>query len=70
MFYNKRLNKPQIRGYKGTNHFDGSRYNSPNGTACWTTLPIPTLELNSNSALAAAQNPNPQTLRGTEWIDE
>ncbi len=70
MFYNKRLNKPQIRGYVGTNHFDGSRYNSPNGTACWTTLPIPTLELNSNSALSAVQNPNPQTLRGKEWVAE
>lgn len=70
MFELKRLDKPQLRGYTGTNHFAGSRYNSPDGTAVWTTLPLPTLELNSNSALSSQQNPNPQTRRGTEWVED
>ncbi len=71
MFDLKRTNTPQIRGYVGTNHFAGSRYNSPDGTPCWTTLPIPTKELNSNSGITKdTNNPNPQTLRGTEWVAE
>jgi hypothetical protein len=71
MFDLKRTNTPQMRGYEGTNHFAGCRYNSPNGTPCWTTLPIPTNELNSNSGITKdTNNPNPQTLRGTEWVAE
>lgn len=65
----KRLNTPQVRGYVGTNHFSGSRYNNTAGTPCWTTLPIPTLEIESNRGITSAtQNPNPQTLKGPEWI--
>ena len=71
MFDLKRTNTPQMRGYVGTNHFAGCRYNSPDGTPCWTTLPIPTNELNSNSGITKdTNNPNPQTLRGTEWVEE
>ena len=71
MFDLKRLNKPQMRGYEGTNHFEGSRYNSPDGTAIWTTLQIPTSELQSNSGITKdTQNPNPNASRGIEWVAE
>lgn len=65
----KRLNKPQMRGYAGTNHFEGSRYNSAGGNPSWTTLPIPTSELQSNAAIASQQNPQPSAFRGDEWVE-
>lgn len=68
-FDHKRLNKPQMRGYVGTNHFEGSRYNSPSGNPSWTTLPIPTMEVQSNAAIKAQQNPQPSAYRGDEWVE-
>lgn len=69
VFDYKRLNKPQMRGYKGTNHFYESRYNQPDGTACWTTLPLPLREMNTNLALEKVQNPLPVDYRGQLWED-
>lgn len=70
MFDLKRQNVPQMRGYSGTNHFSGSRYNSPDGTACWTTLQIPTKELQSNLGITSdTQNPDPYEYRGIEWVE-
>ena len=67
VFDYKRLNKPQLRGYTGTNHFKECRYNSPNGNAPWTTLPIPYDETITNLVLASQQNPLPIDSRGKLW---
>lgn len=67
LFDYKRLNKPQMRGYEGTNHFAQSRYNSPDGNAPWTTPQIPQSEWQANAALADHQNPSPIEYRGQLW---
>lgn len=67
LFDYKRLDKPQLRGYTGTNHFAESRYNSPDGNAPWTTPQIPQSEWQANVALANAQNPSPIVYRGSLW---
>lgn len=67
MFDYKRLDKPQFKGYTGTNHFAECRYNSPDGNAPWTTLPLPLAEVSANTILKDQQNPNPVLYRGTLW---
>ena len=67
MFDYKRLDKPQFKGYTGTNHFAECRYNSPDGNAPWTTLPLPLAEVSANTILKDQQNPDPVLYRGTLW---
>ena len=67
MFDYKRLDKPQFKGYEGTNHFVESRYNSPDGNAPWTTLPLPLAEVSANTILKDQQNPDPVLYRGSLW---
>ena len=69
MFDYKRLDKPQFRGYPGTNHNVIMRFNSPNGTAPWTTLAIPYDETITNLVLAEQQNPFPINYRGAVWSE-
>lgn len=58
----KRLNKPIIRGYVGTNHNPNARYNT---TAMpeWMNFVIPSTEVNANDGISTSDgnNPSPQT---------
>ncbi len=54
----RRLEKPVIRGYEGTNWYSEYRFNSyPNAVAPWMTLYIPDSEKNYNKGVIL--NPNP-----------
>lgn len=64
----KRLAKPIVRGYEGTDHGTGFCYNSPTGPAPWLTLSIPRKEMDNNKGITDADNnPNATLLRGTLW---
>lgn len=54
----KRLNKPVVRGYAGTNHQDATRFNTTTRPA-WMNLCIVRTEKNNNSALVGYENPDP-----------
>lgn len=64
----KRLGKPIVRGYKGTSHGTGFRYNCKTGVAPWLTLCIPRTEMENNAGVTASvNNPNATLSRGTLW---
>ena len=57
----KRLNKPVTRSYPGTNHYEGSRYNSV-GVPYWFNYTISRSEVISNKGIPqSANNPTPST---------
>lgn len=61
----KRLNKPVIRGYEGTNHSDVYRFNTTTRPA-WMNISIVQTEKNNNKALIGYENPDPSDLY-TPW---
>lgn len=69
-FYYKRLNKPVLRGYEGTNHFAQCRYNYPDGYVPDWTPQIPLSEVNTNLALAKQQNPSVSSMRSELWKEQ
>lgn len=54
----KRLNMSVTRGYTGTNHVNGQRYNT-NGRPAWMNLVIVQTEQNNNEAVMGFNNPDP-----------
>jgi len=58
----KRLNKPVIRGYVGTNHNPNARYNTTE-MPVWLNFVIPSTEVNANDGISSPDenNPSPQT---------
>jgi tetratricopeptide (TPR) repeat protein len=61
----KRLNKPVLRGYEGTNHADARRFNTE-GRPAWMNICIVRNEKNNNNALMGYENPDPSGLY-TPW---
>lgn len=61
----KRLNMSVTRGYDGTNHINGQRYNT-NGRPAWMNLVIVQTEQNNNKAVMGYNNPDP-TGKYTNW---
>ena len=54
----KRLNMSVTRGYSGTNHVAGQRYNT-DGRPAWMNLVIVQTEPNNNEAVVGFNNPDP-----------
>jgi hypothetical protein len=63
----KRLNYSVTRGYKGTNHVNGQRYNTE-GRPAWMNLVIVQTEQNNNEAVMGYNNPDP-TGKYTNWSE-
>ena len=58
----KRLDRPVIRFYEGTNHLSGSRYNHLDGAPSWLNFCIVRTEINNNDGISQEQNnPTPPT---------
>jgi tetratricopeptide (TPR) repeat protein len=64
----KRLNKPVLRGYEGTNHSDTRRFNTTTRPA-WMNICIVRTEKNNNEALVGFENPDPSN-KYTPWTNE
>lgn len=63
----KRLNMSVTRGYSGTNHISGQRYNT-NGRPAWMNLVIVQTEQNNNEAVMGYNNPDPSG-KYTNWSE-